>query len=59
VQLILARDASQAWSKRYDRELTDIFVLQDDIALAIADALKVKLVATQRHTSRGGDGAAG
>jgi serine/threonine-protein kinase len=31
------------WSERYDRDLTDIFAIQDEIAGAIADALQVKL----------------
>jgi TolB-like protein len=51
-QLIEARSDSHLWSQSYDRELDDIFAVQDDIAAAISDALKVKLalvagVATQ------------
>ena len=42
-QLILARDGTHLWSQRYDRELADIFAVQDDIAAAIAGALKLKL----------------
>jgi TolB-like protein len=42
-QLIEARSDSHLWSGSYDRELTDIFAVQDDIAASIADALKVKL----------------
>ena len=42
-QLILARDGTHLWSQRYDRELADIFAVQDEIAAAIADALKLKL----------------
>ena len=42
-QLILAADGTHLWSERYDREMTDIFAIQDEIAAAIADALKVKL----------------
>jgi tetratricopeptide (TPR) repeat protein len=41
--LITAADGSHLWSERYDRELTDVFVIQDEIAVAIAGALKVKL----------------
>ncbi len=44
-QLITAADGSHLWSDRYDRDLTDIFAIQDEIAAAIADALKVKLSA--------------
>ena len=42
-QLIKVADGFHLWSERYDRELTDIFALQDDVTHAIADALRVKL----------------
>jgi TolB-like protein/Flp pilus assembly protein TadD len=42
-QLIHAADGTHLWSERYDREMSDIFALQDDIAAAIAGALRVKL----------------
>ena len=42
-QLITAADGSHLWSDRYDRELTDIFAIQDEISQAIAAALKLKL----------------
>jgi eukaryotic-like serine/threonine-protein kinase len=44
-QLIAAADGSHLWSERYDRELADIFAIQDDISQAIAGALRVTLVA--------------
>jgi len=43
-QLIHAADGTHLWSQRYDREMSDIFAVQDEIAAAIADALKLKLV---------------
>ena len=43
VQLINAKDGYHLWSERYDRELTDVFAVQDEIAAAIAAALKLKL----------------
>ncbi len=43
VQLINAADGYHLWSERYDREMRDIFDVQDEIALAVVDALKVKL----------------
>jgi serine/threonine-protein kinase len=49
-QLIGAEDGSNLWSQRYDRELEDVFAVQDEIAAAIASALRVKLSATPRHT---------
>jgi TolB-like protein len=42
-QLIKADDGFHLWSESYDRELDDIFAVQDEIAKAISDALKVKL----------------
>jgi serine/threonine protein kinase/tetratricopeptide (TPR) repeat protein len=43
-QLINARDGYHLWSERYDRELADVFAIQDEIARAIAAALQLKLV---------------
>jgi len=42
-QLINAADGYHLWSERYDRDLTDVFAVQDEIAAAIAAALEVKL----------------
>jgi len=42
-QLINAADGYHLWSERYDREMTDVFAVQDEIAAAIAAALKLKL----------------
>ena len=42
-QLITAADGSHLWSERYDRELTDVFAIQDEIAAAITGTLQVKL----------------
>ena len=42
-QLIDTRDDRHLWSDTYDRELTDIFAIQDEIANAIVDALKSEL----------------
>lgn len=47
-QLINAADGYHLWSERYDRELRDIFAVQDEIALAVVDALKVKLLGNER-----------
>ncbi len=46
VQLVNAVDGYHFWSEKYDRELTDIFEVQDQIALAVADALRVQLGAS-------------
>jgi TolB-like protein len=42
-QLIDATDSTQVWSQTYDRDLGDIFAVQDEIAAAITDALEVQL----------------
>ncbi len=44
-QLIHAADGMHLWSERYDRELSDIFAIQDEIATAIVGALRVRLAA--------------
>jgi TolB-like protein len=46
-QLIRASDSSHLWSQTYDRDLTDIFRVQDEIAGDVVAALKVKLLPTQ------------
>jgi TolB-like protein len=43
-QLINAGDGYHLWSETYDRELDDIFAVQDDIARAIAATLKVEFL---------------
>src|SRR5881392_931773 len=53
-QLIDGSNDSHVWAERYDRDLNDIFALQDEISHAIVDALKVKLLpeekkAIERH----------
>lgn len=42
-QLINAADGYHIWSERYDREMTDVFAMQDEIAAAIASALRLNL----------------
>ncbi len=44
-QLIKVADGFHLWSERYDREMTDIFAIQDEITQAIAGALRIKLSA--------------
>jgi serine/threonine-protein kinase len=43
VQLISVKDGFHIWSERYDRELTDVFAVQDDISNAIVEHLEVRL----------------
>jgi eukaryotic-like serine/threonine-protein kinase len=42
-QLIKAGDEFHVWSERYDRELIDVFAIQDEISAAIVDQLKANL----------------
>ena len=49
VQLINAADGYHLWSERYDRDMEDIFEVQDEITLAVVDALKVKLLAPEKR----------
>ncbi len=51
IQLIDARTGFQVWSERYDRQMEDIFELQDDIARAITERLKVSLGAGVRRST--------
>ncbi len=46
-QLIDVADGYHLWSERYDREMEDIFDIQDDITLKIVDALRIRLVGDQ------------
>jgi len=46
-QLVKASDGFHLWSETYDRELTDIFSIQDEIARAITDALAIELNLTE------------
>lgn len=47
-QLIDAKDGSHVWADRYDRDLTDIFAVQDEVTLEIVKALKVSLSSRER-----------
>jgi serine/threonine-protein kinase len=49
-QLVNAADGYQLWSERYDREITDVFAVQDEIASAIATRLRGTL---QQEADRG------
>jgi TolB-like protein/Tfp pilus assembly protein PilF len=47
-QLVNASDGYQLWSQRYDREMGDIFDVQEEITLAVVDALKVQLLGKEK-----------
>src|SRR5262249_20638972 len=43
-QLISSSDGSHVWAERYDRSLSDIFEIQDDITKQIVEQLKINLL---------------
>ena len=47
-QLIKVSDGYHMWSEKYDRELEDIFDIQDEIALAILEVIKIKLLGKEK-----------
>src|SRR5437870_9944984 len=49
-QLIKSKDGGHVWADRYDRDLTDIFAIQDEITHAIVEELKVKLLPQERKS---------
>lgn len=51
-QLISVADGFQLWSESYDRELKDIFALQEEIAKSVAKALQVTLLGEEAGASR-------
>ena len=56
-QLIKVDDGFHLWSETYDRELNDIFAVQEEIARAVAGSLKVALLGEKTATSSRGTNA--
>ena len=52
VQLIKAADDSHLWADTYDRELTDIFSVESEVAIKIADQLRAKITGQGRAGHR-------
>jgi adenylate cyclase len=52
-QLILVENGFHLWSDAWDRELTDIFAVQDEIGRSVADALSIRLGAANFSLPRG------
>ena len=48
-QLVNAANEAQVWGERYDRDLKDIFALQDEISKAIVAALKLTLLPEEKR----------
>ena len=47
-QLINVVDGCHLWSERFDREMEDVFAIQDEISLAVTDALKLRLLGEEK-----------
>jgi len=47
-QLVNVADGYHLWSEKYDRDMEDIFAIQDEISLAIVDKLKVRLLGEEK-----------
>src|SRR6476646_5638001 len=50
-ELINAADGIELWSRTFDRELKDIFAVQEEIATAVAESLKVTLLGADERPS--------
>ncbi len=53
-QLIRTADSTHLWSETYDRPLDDIFMVQDEIAGAIVQALQIRLAGGELNRRKGG-----
>ncbi len=47
-QLINVEDGYHLWSEKFDREMEDIFAIQDEISMSIVESLKVKLLKREK-----------
>ena len=53
-QLVRADNGYHLWSETYDRELRDVFEVQDDIAIAVVQALQIRLAGGELSRQKGG-----
>jgi TolB-like protein len=53
-QLINSRDGTDLWSRTYDRDLSDVFAIQEEIATQVSDALSVTLDVGELSRAKGG-----
>ena len=49
-QLINGKDGDHLWAERFDRELTDIFAIQDEITHSIVEQLKIRLLPQEKKS---------
>jgi hypothetical protein len=53
-QLINAKDGTHIWSQTFDRELTGVFAVQEEIAMAVSGALSITLDVAEMSRQKGG-----
>ena len=51
-ELINAADGIEVWTRTFDREIKDIFAVQQEIARAVADSLKVALLGSEERSTQ-------
>jgi serine/threonine-protein kinase len=51
-ELVNVADGVELWTRTFDRELKDIFAVQEEIARAVADSLKVALLGSQEKSAQ-------
>src|SRR5262249_20313007 len=51
-ELVNAADGIQLWTQTFDRQLKDIFAVQEEIARAVADSLKITLLGSEEKTAQ-------
>jgi adenylate cyclase len=49
-QLVECKEGNHLWAERFDRDLTNIFAIQDEITQAIVDQLRIKLLPAERKS---------
>jgi TolB-like protein/Tfp pilus assembly protein PilF len=49
IQLVNVRDGYHIWSERYDRDLEDVFAIQDEIGRKVVESLEVKLTEKEKR----------
>jgi TolB-like protein/cytochrome c-type biogenesis protein CcmH/NrfG len=55
-QLVRAADGEHLWSETYDRSVTDVFKIEDEIATAVVQALRLKLLPGPHAPAKAADG---
>jgi len=54
-QLIDAVKGAHIWADRFERDLTDVFALQDEVTIAVVSAIQPRMLQTELQRRCGGD----